>query len=234
VPEGLSPSEVSKEIVEHTERARLTPEQESRYDRLLSITEALILSLVAVLAAYSGYAAAKWSTDSAVAIARASGMQAQANRFDAEAIVTRTLDSVSFDTWFTAFVAGHHRAEALAARRFRSGYRPAFNSWLATDPLHNPNAPPGPSYMPNYRISQANEAQVDDTKAEDFFTEGTHAGATADDYIRVTVFLATVLFLVGIGGHFRIRQARWALIAVGTLLLVFSVIQLTGLPEPPG
>ena len=88
--------------------------------------------------------------------------------------------------------------------------------------------------MPNYIISQANEAQADDTKAEDFFAEGTHAGATADKYIRVTVFLATVLFLVGIGGHFRIRQARWALIAVGTLLLVFSVIQLTGLPEPPG
>jgi hypothetical protein len=196
VPEGLSPSEVSKEIIEHTERARPSPEQESRYDRVLSITEALILSLVAVLAAYSGYAAAKWSTDSAVAIARASGMQAQANRFDAEAIVTRTLDSVSFDTWFTAFVGDHRRAEALAARRFRPGYRPAFNSWLATDPLHNPHAPPGPSYMPNYRISQANEAQVDDTKAEDFFTEGTHAGATADDYIRVTVFLATVLFLV--------------------------------------
>jgi hypothetical protein len=29
------------------------------------------------------------------------------------------------------------------------------------------------------------------------------------------VFLATVLFLVGISGHFRIRQARWGLIIVG-------------------
>ena len=48
-----------------------------------------------------------------------------------------------------------------------------------------------------------------------------------------TVFLATVLFLVGISGHFRIRQARYALIVVGALLLGFSIVQLLGLPGPP-
>jgi hypothetical protein len=47
------------------------------------------------------------------------------------------------------------------------------------------------------------------------------------------VFLATVLFLVGISGHFRIRAARFGLIGVGAALLVFAVIQLTGLPAPP-
>ena len=56
---------------------------------------------------------------------------------------------------------------------------------------------------------------------------------TADKYIRDTVFLATVLFLVGISGHFRIRAARFGLIGVGAALLVFAVIQLTGLPAPP-
>jgi hypothetical protein len=42
-----------------------------------------------------------------------------------------------------------------------------------------------------------------------------------------------VLFLVGISGHFRIRQARMALIGAGGLLLAFAVIQLLGLPGPP-
>jgi hypothetical protein len=45
--------------------------------------------------------------------------------------------------------------------------------------------------------------------------------------------LATVLFLVGISGHFRIRVARLGLIGVAGLLLVFAVIQLLGLPGPP-
>ena len=47
------------------------------------------------------------------------------------------------------------------------------------------------------------------------------------------MFLATVLFLVGISSHFPLRQARYALIVVGGLLLVVSVIQLLGLPGPP-
>src|SRR5205807_1548744 len=111
----------------------------------VTIIEALLLSLVAVLAAYSGYAAAKWGTESSVTLAKASTQRAKSNRFDTEAVVTRTLDSVSFNAWFTAFVNKNKRAEQLAIKRFRPGYRPAFHSWLATDPAHNSNAPPGPS-----------------------------------------------------------------------------------------
>ena len=33
--------------------------------------------------------------------------------------------------------------------------------------------------------------------------------------------------------HFALRQARYGLVAVGSLILVFSVIQLLGLPGPP-
>ena len=47
------------------------------------------------------------------------------------------------------------------------------------------------------------------------------------------MFLATVLFLVGISGHFRIRAARLGLIAVAGALLIFAVVQLAGLPGPP-
>ena len=43
--------------------------------------------------------------------------------------------------------------------------------------------------------------------ADAAFAKGSTAGATADKYVRATMFLATVLFLVGISGHFRIRQA---------------------------
>ncbi|MGB0098090.1 MAG: hypothetical protein WBP81_36830 [Solirubrobacteraceae bacterium] len=53
-------------------------------------------------------------------------------------------------------------------------------------------------------------------------------------YIRDTVFLATVLFLVGISGHFRVRVARLGLVGVGAALLIFALIQLLGLPGPPG
>ena len=203
------------------------------HDRWLSILEAVLLSVVALLAAYSGYAAAKWGTESSVTLATASAERAKANRADIEGIVTRGLDSASFNAWFTAFTAGNAKAERLAERRMRPGYRPAFTAWLATDPENDPSAPPGPAYMPQYRIPQEAAAKAHDARATAAFVSGAKAGSTADKYIRATVFLATVLFLVGISGHFRIRQARLGLIGAGGLLLAFAVIQLLDLPGPP-
>jgi hypothetical protein len=232
VPEGLSAGEVGKEIAHHKKHTA-GERDHSRHDRWLSILEALLLSLVAVLAAYSGYAAAKWSTESSITLAKASAERAKANRADIEGIVTRTLDSASFNAWFTAFTAGNAKAQRLAEKRMRPGYRPAFNAWQATDPAHNPDAPPGPAYMPQYVIPQDAVAKASDDEADAAFAEGAEAGATADKYIRATVFLATVLFLVGISGHFPIRAARVGLICAGGSILIFAVIQLLGLPGPP-
>lgn len=232
MPEGLSAAEVGKEISEHGKHSAESGDGDHR-DRLLSITEALLLSLVAVLAAYSGYAAAKWGTESSISLAKASAARTKANRADLEGLQIRTLDSVSFNAWFSAFTAGNVNAERLAEKRLRPGYRPAFYAWLATDPAHNPKAPPGPSYMPQYVIPQEAAANADDAQADAAFAKGTAAGATGDKYVRDTVFLATVLFLVGISSHFPLRQARYSLIAVGTLILAFSIVQLLGLPGPP-
>ncbi len=232
MPEGLSAAEVGKEIAEH-KKHKGGDENRGQSDRWLSILEAVLLSLVAVLAAYSGYAAAKWATESSVTLARASADRTKANRADLEAIVTRTGDSASFNAWFTAFVAGKPNDERLAIKRMRPGYLPAFNAWLATDPAHNPNAPRGPAYMPQYVIPQEAATKAYDAQADAAFTAGSAAGSTSDKYIRDTVFLATVLFLVGISGHFRIRTARLGLISVAGLLLAFAVFQLLGLPGPP-
>jgi hypothetical protein len=230
MPEGLGAPEVGKEIAEHAHHGH---GEESKHDRNLAILEAVLLSLVAVLAAYSGYAAAKWGTESSVSLAKASAERTKANRADLEALQIRTLDSVSFNAWFTAFTAGDLNAQRLAEKRLRPGYRPAFYAWLATDPAHNPNAPPGPSYMPQYVIPQAKISEVHDAKANAAFARGTTAGATGDKYVRDTVYLATVLFLVGISTRFPVRQARYVLIGLGVVLLTFSIVQLAGLPSPP-
>jgi hypothetical protein len=232
MPEGLSAGEVGKEIAEHNKHVA-TDTDTDHGDRWLSILEALLLSLVAVFAAYSGFAAAKWSTESSVTLAKASAARTKANRADLEALVIRAGDSASFNAWFTAFTAGNVNAQRLAAKRLRPGYRPAFNAWLATDPARNLNAPPGPAYMPQYVIPQETASKAYDAQANAAFSTGADAGATADKYIRATVYLATVLFLVGISGHFRIRAARLGLVSVGGLLLVFALIQLLALPGPP-
>jgi len=63
--------------------------------------------------------------------------------------------------------------------------------------------------------------------------EGHEAAETADNYVRTTLILASVLFLVGISTQFPLRGVRYGLIAVGTGLLAFAVVLILLLPMPP-
>ena len=46
------------------------------------------------------------------------------------------------------------------------------------------------------------QAKALDEKADGAFAAGVSAGQTSDSYVRATMFLASVLFLVGISSHF--------------------------------
>jgi len=241
MPEGLSPSEVGKEIAEHRHKAE-EEEKEQReesgteakgQERWLTITEAILLAVVAILAAWSGFASAKWSTHSSLYLAKASAARTEANRASYQADNLMSFDSTMFDAWFTAYVAHNKGAMRVAEARFRPVYLAAFKAWLATHPFTNPNAPKGPSYMPQYKLPQIAESTALDAKANTYYTLGEEAGSNADGYVRTTVYLATVLFLVGISGHFKVRAARLGLISIAGVILVFSVVSLIVAPKPP-
>jgi hypothetical protein len=231
MPEGLSADEVGKEIAGRA--AEGEDGAHDRRDRLVSITEAILLSVVALMAAWSGYAAAKWSTESRVGLAEASAQRTKASRADLKAISVRNFDSSTFEAWFAAYTAGNRQAMTIAERRFRPGFKVAFDAWRATKPETNPNAPRGPTYMPEYHQLGLRAAAAFDNQADESFAEGEDAGTTSDKYIRTTVFLASVLFLVGISTRFPLRGGRYVLVGLGAALLVISFVLLLQLPGPP-
>jgi hypothetical protein len=208
-------------------------EVHERRDRLVSIVEAVLLSIVALLAAWSGFAAAKWSTESRVDLATASSARTKANRANLEALDLRNFDSSTFEAWFAAYTAGNKHAMALATRRFRPDFRAAFDAWRATKPETNPDAPRGPTYMPQYHPPGIALSASLDEKADEAFADGVSAAENSDKYVRTTVFLATVLFLVGISTQFRLRGIRYALIGLAAILLLAALGQLAVLPRPP-
>jgi hypothetical protein len=231
MPEGMSADEVGKEIAGHAKHSGQGPHE--RRDRLVSIAEAVLLSIVALMAAWSGYAAAKWSTESRVSLAASSTARTKANRANLEAMELRNFDSSTFEAWFTAYTAHNEQAMAIAEHRFRPQFRVAFEAWRATKPETNPNAPRGPTYMKQYKQPGLGKARALDDQADAAFATGGTEGETSDKYVRTTVFLASILFLVGISTQFPVRGGRYALIGLGTLLLVVSLVQLTQLPGPP-
>ncbi len=229
MPEGLSATEVGKEIGHHSKRG---DHERDRRDNLITIAEAVLLSVVALLAAWSGYAAAKWSTESRVQLAEASTLRVEANRADGDAEELRNFDSSTFEAWFAAYIAGNRAAMRIAERRFRPEFRVAFDAWRATKPETNPDAPRGPTYMPEYKEPGLGKGRTLDQQASNSFRTGEEAGATADKYVRLTVVLASILFLVGISTHFPLRGVRYGLVTLGAVLLVLSIAQIATLPRP--
>jgi len=231
VEEGLSPEEVAKEIREHSRRRGL--DATGRRDRRLVIVEAVLLSVVAVAAAWCGFAAAKWRTEADLDLSKADASHTKAARAFDQSLTLRVGDATAFNAWFAARVARDVRAAAVARRRFRLAYRVAFDAWLATQPFTNPNAPPGPQSMPQYRAAgEAESAKLDDAAAA-YFHDGERAATHADGYVRAALTLASVLFLVGISSHLPVRGAQVALVSVGVLLLAFGVVLILLLPTPP-
>jgi hypothetical protein len=231
VDEGLSAIEVGREAVGHAAHHRKA--QHERHDRLISIAEAVVLSVVTLVAAWSGYSAAKWSTESRFKISDASNLRSKANRAFQGSMTLRAVDSSKFNAWFAAVMSGNRNAARLARHRFRPEYLVAFNAWMATHPFTNPNAPPGPQAMPQYHPTGEAESRSLDAAADAEYRNGQHAGETADDFIRTTVVLASVLFLVGISSHFSIITARLGLLAIAATLLVAASATILQLPPPP-
>jgi hypothetical protein len=230
--EGLSPGDVGKELTEHGKRHADAHHAPDRRDVLISISEAIVLSVVTIVAAWSGFSAAKWKTESDLEIADGDVAHTQANRSFGQSLTIRGNDATAFNAWFGAYTAGRARAAAVAARQFRPGYRAAFEAWLATHPFTNHDAPPDPQSMPQYRLPGRARSVRLDAKADHLFEDGAHAAEYSDKYVRTTVILASVLFLVGIGTHFPSRGARIGLVAVGLALLGFAVVLIALLPAP--
>ncbi len=228
---GLGAAEVGEKIAEHREHT-LRHEMTGR-DRTITIIEAALLAMVALMAAWSGFASAKWSTESRLLLAAGNTARLEANRAAGTAAANKEIDDLTFNAWFAAEALGNIKAADIAERRFRPEFAVAFTAWIATDPLNNPDAPPGPTFMPEYKQPELAEAADLDATADEHAIEGAKAAEHADRYVRITVFLASVLFLVGISGHFPIKVARYGLIVTAVVILLVSVALLVTSPWPP-
>jgi hypothetical protein len=229
MPEGLSAAEANHELHRHHSASG---HDATNLGPWVPVIEAVLLSVVTIVTAWAGYSAAKWSTESRLELASASSLRLQANRALVEAMELRNFDASAFNAWFTAYTLDDAQKMAIARRRFRPEFAVAFDAWRATDPDSNPSAPPGPTYMPEYRQPQQAAADVLDRRAETSFQSGEHSGAVADQYVRITVILAAILFLVGIGTTFKQKSIRYGVAGLGTVLLVTAVLLIAQQPWP--
>jgi hypothetical protein len=220
MPEDLN-EEIAAGLAEASDEQA---ERESvRWERLVEILEACVLAVVAVATAWSGYQAARWDGRQAELYAMASTQRVEADQALTLGGQQRLLDVMTFNTWIQFQKEGRHGLAALYTRRFSPEFKVAFDAWIAAHPFSNPDVPPGPSFMPEYVNPQIEKGTALNEQANATFEAGTAARSTADQYIRTTVVLASVLFLLALSQRFRLRQVRIGVLVVAGVLMLYGI-----------
>lgn len=225
------PEDQNIEIAQKLSERESGTEAKRPWEEALEIAEVILLAIVAIATAWSGYQAAKWDGHQALLYGEATKL-----RFEADSASTRggqvlLGDASNFEAWLEASERGSTKLADLFVRRFTPEYRVAFEAWLATKPFTSKNAPAGPAYMPQYRNPLLEKSDHLNTEASALFEQGTVDRDTADKYVRDTVLFASVLFLIGIGQRFKVRGARIAANSAATALLVLTLATLVALPR---
>jgi hypothetical protein len=130
----------------------------------------------------------------------------------------RSLDAALFMEWIGAIATDNQPLEEFYLQRFRPGMRVAVDAWLATDPQNNPEAPPHPFVLPEYRIEQDSIATAERRRSEESWALARQYDTHGDRYVLLTVVFASVLFFAGISEKFEHDRIRVGVLTMGTLL----------------
>lgn len=228
MPEQSSNVEVAHKIHEQAHRHGSRSDRQSTW---IEIAEAIVLAVVAVATAWSGYQATKWDALSNQNYSLEASTTVMAQEKATLAGQDRLYDITTFNGWVAAETAGNKKLATIYEHRFRPEYAVAFLAWQKLDPLNNLSAPPGPIFMPEYTNANAQKARKLSEEAQGYFEKGVNTRETGDHYVKVSVFLAMVLLLTALGQRFEMLGPRIAVLAVAFVLLIISTFWIVTFPR---
>jgi hypothetical protein len=211
---------MSNESTDSTEPKRGRP---SRDERRLEIAATVLLSIAAVATAWSGYQAALWDGIQSSDYTQASAARKAAQNH-LEANQDRMIDLNLVESYLNAQATSQPQLANHYRSRMRDELRPAFDAWLAMQPLTNPNVPRSPQDLPQYHLAAEAQGQELNALADEKFTTGEEANGTSDTYVATTLFFASVLFFAAISERFDYRPARIVLLSLASGSLVVGLI----------
>lgn len=219
-----------------TSEARIADAAESaahhavRVDRIFEVISAIMLGVVALATAWSGYQAARWGGEQAADYNLASTKRVEAATAANRAGFLASVDVAVFSNWVNAYAQGNQELADFYRQRFRAEFVPAFDAWIAMQPRTNPKAPPTPFAMPEYQLQAQNDADQFEAEANTLFQQGQIANDVSDQYVLSTVIMASVLFFLAIEERFDWVRVRAVITVIALALLIFGLITLATYP----
>jgi hypothetical protein len=186
----------------------------------VEIVATVVLALAAVATAWSSYQATRWNGEQTKAGSRANALRIEAARAQGLANAQTQVDVATFIQWVDARANNAPELEEFYMQRFRPEFRPAFDAWLATDPLENPDAAPTPFALDEYQLEAAAEAERLDAEAEVMAAAVRRNVQRSANYVLGVVLFAVALFFAGMSTKLRGSGTRKALLLVGCVLFI--------------
>ena len=228
---GTDESAQASNLTQHQSKSFIDlPSRWDRWEPLAEVIATVILALATLATAWSGYQSARWGGEQSTKFSQAGALRTESVRASTTAGQISQVDIGLFTNWVNAFAVDNQLLADFYVDRFRPEFAVAFEAWLATDPRNNPEAPKSPFSMPEYTVSQAQEADRLEQESSKSFAEGGAANQTSDNYILNTVILASVLFLAGVQTRINSVPARMIIVILALLILAYGLVNIVSYP----
>lgn len=191
---------------------------------------AILMAVSSLATAWCSYQNSRWSEESADHSTEADKLERLAATLHLEAGQVEAMHSRMWMEAMDAEIDGDEKLARFYKQRFADELRPAYEKWVATNPLENPHAPPHPFSAGFYQqrfVREVSEAKEDAAAAEKLSND---TGHTASRYLSSTVLLATVLFFAGTAERFDQRRVRMGSLVFAGVLFVYAIARVSGLP----
>jgi hypothetical protein len=193
-----------------------------RDETLMAVTT----SVAAVATAWAAFQATTWDGRCAFALVRADRQRELSTEARLEGDQQIAVDVNLFVEWAVAYADGRQERAAFLHDRFPPQLRHPLDAWLATRPRENREAPPHPFAMSEYRIEPHERALALSRDADTSIAERQQANRISDTYLLHTVILATVILLVSLSVRLRHAAPRRAMLVLGCVGLVATLVTL--------
>ncbi|WP_435198420.1 hypothetical protein [Janibacter sp. GS2] len=209
----------------------MAAETEEHAGRVRETIVVIVLSLTAVLTAWSGFESSKWGGSMSTNFSKASTQRIEASRQAAHADAARATDLQIFGIYLEAVAQDDQKLAQFAEDRFTPHFVVAFDEWTAMKPLTNASAPQSPFALDAYVPPGSTEAAAADARADAIFDRAVSDNARGDRYTLMTVLFALVLFFAAIATRIRSHLLSWTLVGMTATLMLVGIVFLALLPK---
>jgi hypothetical protein len=196
---------------------------------VVDVASLVLISAAAVFSAVCSYQSGRWGGDQLRMYNLANVQRAEASEATNRSLAYTAIDVNLFLNYSNAVDAhDEHRAQFIY-QRLRPEMRTALDAWLRTRPLTDPKAPSSPFALPEYRKAMGAESKRYEAAAAASFNDALTANRHSDNFLLLTIVFAAVSFLGGMSTKMKFPQHA-AVVALGTLALIYGIVRLLNLP----